>query len=127
MKQKTKNKLDREISKIKYYGIADAHGIESFMTEKELKESKFPFVMRADLNRQRHAVFYCAEMYKKDAESIHKLIKQGKYISALETMKCKNHAFGFPKDHEEQYGNSWDLIPNPKLDPWRSEGIKGNS
>ena len=113
--------------KTKYYGIADAHGIESFLTEKELKDSKFPFVMRADLNRQRHAVFYCAEMYKKDAERVQQLLHAGKYISALGVIKKKHTAMGFPKDHEKQYGNSWELIPNPKLDPWRSQGIKGNT
>ena len=47
---------------VKYVGIADAHGIEFFMTEAEFKASPYPMQMRADANRQRHAVAFVCEL-----------------------------------------------------------------
>ena len=53
----------------KFYGIADAHGIESFLAYEKKSKDKFPYVMRAELNRQRHAVYYVITINDVDASS----------------------------------------------------------
>ena len=80
--QRRKIRMKQEIKT--YYGIADAHGIESFFTEEEMNMTKFPYVLRADLNRQRHAVFYEVELLLPDVEVVKQLIKKGKYQESLQ-------------------------------------------
>ena len=102
----------------KYYGIADAHGIESFQPYANKVADKFPYIMRAELNRQRHAVYYEITIEKIDADIVNVLIQQQKYTKALEIIKKRAVTIGFPQHRNKQYMNSWNLIPNDKLDPW---------
>ena len=57
--------------RVRYCGIADAHGIESFQ-KKETTNPRSVFIMqmRAGLNRQRHAVYYEVELLPKYAERV---------------------------------------------------------
>ena len=102
----------------KYYGIADAKGIESFIPWSKHDGDKFPYSMRADLNRHRHAVYYVITINKKDASVVNAYIDKGNYTKALEILKKRAYTIGFPENRARQYQNSWDLIPNPKLDAW---------
>jgi len=102
-----------------YYGIADAHGIETFRPYRERAKDTFPYIMRANLNRQRHAVYYEITIDKKDAKVVNALISTEKYQKALEIIKKRAILIGFPKEHSVEYQDSWSLIPNPKLDPYR--------
>ena len=104
----------------KYVGIADAHGIESFISEEEYKAKPFPFQMRADANRQRHAVSYVVELTEDRVAMIEKLLKENEYKKALTELKIQAVTIGFPKDRLSSYENSWALIPNDKLDPYGS-------
>ena len=104
----------------KYLGIADAHGIESFISEEEYKAKPFPFQMRADANRQRHAVSYVVELTEDRVAKIKKLLGENKYKKALTELKKQAVTIGFPKDRLSSYENSWALIPNDKLDPYGS-------
>ena len=103
----------------KFYGIADAHGIESFLAYEKKSKDKFPYVMRAELNRQRHAVYYEVTMDKIDATIVNAHIDNGDYKKALQFIKKRAITIGFPENRNKQYINSWNLIPNSKLDPWR--------
>ena len=107
------------MSEQKYYGIADAHGIESFQPYENKKADNFPYVMRADTNRQRHAVYYEITISDIDATVVNALIAKGEYEKALKIIKKRAITIGFPEDRNKDYTNSWELIPNPKLDPWR--------
>ena len=96
--------------------IADCHGIESFMPHPT--KSAGILEMRALSNRQRHAVTYVVRLDEVDAERVRGLITDKKYAKALDKLKeravngeCLLGGGGAVKD-------SWDQIPNPKLDPW---------
>ena len=100
------------------YGIADAHGIESYFTRDANNPSEFIMFIRAESNRQRHAVVYFVEVDEKTDNKMNELLKQNKFIEALLFLKAHAKKLGFPKDRVDLYSKSWDLIPNPKLDPW---------
>ena len=105
---------------VKYVGIADAHGVEFFMTEAEFKASPYPLQMRADANRQRHAVAFVCELTKDRADTIQKSIEDQKFKRALKELINLAVTIGFPKGRVEAYEKSWNMIPNSKLDPWRT-------
>jgi 5S rRNA maturation endonuclease (ribonuclease M5) len=99
-------------------GIADAHGIESFMLEEEAKKNGNILVLRAMANRQRHAVVYFADLDQKGVDAVNAMIRANDFINALKVLKVRAKevrlADGMGNVHQ-----SWDMIPNPKLDPWR--------
>lgn len=103
----------------KFYGIADAHGIESFQPYENKVADKFPYVMRAESNRQRHAVYYEVTMETIDATIVNAHIDKGDYKKALQLIKKRAITIGFPENRNKQYMNSWNLIPNSDLDPWK--------
>ena len=103
----------------KYYGIADAHGIETFQLYEYRKDDKFPYNMRAQLNRQRHALYFEIEIEKVDADIVKVLIHKKDFIGAFKMIKKRAVIIGFPEANRPEYEKSWELIPNPKLDPWR--------
>jgi len=93
-------------------GIADAHGIESYLPEKEARVGIL--TLRASLNRQRHALVYKIDVTKLQDETIKKFIENKNYIDALKYIKGNVSTIGISKGYEK----SWKLIPNPDLDPW---------
>jgi hypothetical protein len=98
-----------------YVGIADAHGIESWNRKEDVNERDRGFkVMRADLNRQRHAIYYEVEMDKGNAKTIEDILKDEDWILALEKLKEYAHEIRTTRNHAK----SIKLIPNPDLDPW---------
>jgi len=105
---------------MKYFGIADAHGIESFIKGDPASEGNSQQAMilhlRAGANRQRHAIVYVVDIPEEVAEEIDDLIINGKYIDAL------NHLKGSVKDLQLSKlpgaEKSWGMIPNPDLDPY---------
>ena len=106
------------MSEQKYYGIADARGVESFIPYSKRAKDTFPYIMRANLNRHRHAVYYLVTIDTVDANIVNALIDTEEYEKALKIIKKRAITIGFPEEHSKQYKNSWDLIPNPKLDPY---------
>ena len=98
-----------------FIGLADAHGIESFV-KKDEADSRFLTTVgiRAATNRQRHAVVYRAFLEDTDAEIVNNLIEAGDFVSALTALKLyANEIFV-----ENDWLKSFELIPNPDLDPW---------
>jgi len=99
-----------------YCGIADCYGLESFMPYPNKNAGVLE--IRAMSNRQRHAVVYVVRLEDITAERIRGFITDEKYAEALHALKahavngeCLLSGGGAVKD-------SWDQIPNPKLDPW---------
>ena len=99
---------------MKKMGIADAHGIESFLDYDQ--KTATILGMRAMLNRQRHAVLYVVEI--DDATEVEAHIKSGDYEEALRILKEKCKVVSFPATYAESFAKSWRLIPNAELDPF---------
>jgi hypothetical protein len=75
--------------------------------------------MRAQLNRHRHAVYFeCIDAPALYADIIDSLLEEEKYEDALSIVKS------CPLRIPEGSKHSWDIIPNPKLDPYYSENCE---
>lgn len=105
---------------MKYFGIADAHGIESFIkgdpTEGEHSHQAMILNLRAGANRHRHAVVYVVDISENTAEEVDDLIIAGNYIGALEHLKDSVKSLQLTSLPGAE--KSWGLIPNPDLDPY---------
>lgn len=110
---------------MKFYGIADAHGLESFKPVTyvgeiegfEVPPQELGFMAhRANANRHRHAVVYEVEMPVDAAKKVLDLMNKGDYIEALKIVKDKNTEVGLMRMPGSN--KSWGLIPNPDLDPF---------
>ncbi len=109
-----------------FYGIADAHGLESFKPQQfdsEVEQFKSDskelsiMALRANANRHRHAVVYQADVDSGVAKEILDLLKSGDYVEAL--MKLKDEATSISLMRSPGAEKSWNLIPNSDLDPYR--------
>ena len=110
---------------MKHYGIADAHGLESFRPvtfntaiegfEVDPRELSM-MVLRANANRHRHAVVYQAELPVSVCREINDLLKDSKYDEAL--LKLKEGATSIMLARSPGAEKSWNSIPNPDLDPF---------
>jgi hypothetical protein len=110
---------------MKFYGIADSHGLESFNpeswnsdTERFESDTRALSIMglRANANRHRHAVVYLADVDGPGAREITALINKGEYPEAL--VKLKEVAKSISLMRSPGAEKSWKLIPNPDLDPY---------
>lgn len=110
---------------MKHYGIADAHGLESFQPVKfnpdyegfEVDPRELSMMMlRANANRQRHAVVYQADLPVQSCREIQKLFDEGKLDQALVKLKEEAKSIKIAKSPGAE--KSWNLIPNPDLDPF---------
>lgn len=108
-----------------FYGIADAHGLETFQPssfENEIQgfaiDPKILGMMslRAQANRHRHAVVYQVDVEREIAEEVLDLIEQGKNDEAL--IKLKEEATEILLMKQPGAEKSWKMIPNPDLDPY---------
>ena len=61
-----------------FFVLADAHGIETFMDYNAYQKTHFPFLMRAELNRQREAIVFVVRLTKKQGAEISDLLETGK-------------------------------------------------
>ena len=72
-----------------YVGIADAHGIESWNRKEDVSARDRSFkIIRADANRQRHAIYYEVEMAEEDAQTVEDVLKDGDWILFLCLLAC---------------------------------------
>lgn len=119
-----------------YYGIADCHGLESFICIDDYKQKEMlsvlegdskpaPFsemdiittlLLRARYNDHRHPVVYTAKVSSKDDKKIVKLMKAGKHADAL--IYLKNHAKEISIENGLYNKIRWEKIPNRVLDPY---------
>ncbi len=110
-KSKKKSTKRKQVTKQKYHGIVDCHGVESLMPYKS--ENVTLYFIRAMANRQRHAVYYECMLSKTAHDGIMAQCRQGDYASALTTLRIAT-----PLDVPKDQAKSLNLIPNPDLDPW---------
>ena len=110
---------------MKFYGIADAHGIESFRPvtynvetgDLQIDPRELGMMsLRANANRHRHAVVYQVDIDADTAKEILDLIKDGEFKQAL--TKLKDDAKSISLARSPGAEKSWKLIPNPDLDPY---------
>tara|TARA_B100000579_G_C22833972_1_gene857554 strand:+ start:875 stop:1300 length:426 start_codon:yes stop_codon:yes gene_type:complete len=103
---------------ISFFGIADVYGIDRYLKctdldKDSIKQEKAFCMMRAQMNRHRHAVYFeCPDAPSLYVDMIDMLLKDEKYEDALSIVK--SCPLQIPYDCK----NSWDMIPNPKLDPY---------
>jgi len=123
--------LAKEGDLVTRYGIADAHGIESYCRKLPIKRRGGSDVswmemcgppalmqLRVEANRARHAVFYQVTLLPEDDDVVERLLNEEDFAGALDVVKHKAVTIGFPVARHERYEKSWKLIPNPDLDPW---------
>ncbi len=128
------------MSLVKYWGIADCNGLQSFIKISQALQAKLVWdkfsgitfdsevesqnlnssmhgaVMSCRHNSQRHSVVYKIEIEESDAKEIEIEMKTNS-ISALMLVKAKSKEIALAKDVPGAKG-MWDKIPNPDLDPF---------
>ena len=98
-----------------YTGVADCHGIESMLEKHEnTAQERAIQMIRANANRQRHAVYYEVSMDDKVKSLVDEQLDQQNYPEALNLLKWMGQDLRTSKDHIK----SWRLIPDPDLDPY---------
>jgi len=98
-----------------YIGIADAHGIESFSEKDDCTSfERHCRIIRAGANRQRHAVYFEADLDTSAFKVVNEHLNDGNYALALEWLKRLSVELRSLPDQE----SSWKLIPNVDLDPY---------
>ena len=99
-----------------FVGIADCHGLESFLPM-EGNENQLGFlVMRASANRHRHALVYQVELNQYKQALLEATLEAGDYIQACKMLH--DPSFIDNVGVEKDMMNSWEMIPNPRLDPY---------
>ena len=101
-----------------YIGIADCHGIESFMMKPKIINDKVInnelalLKFRANANPQRFAVVYEVNLKSDEVKSINKFLDAQDWIGALKLLKTFQ---GIKATDNDMLKN----IPDPMIDPWR--------
>jgi len=107
---------------MKCFGIADAHGIESFfkgdIDDKENATTCMILHMRAGANRHRHAVVFLADISESAVEDIEDLLKDSNYTEALVRLKLASPSVSLTRLPGAE--KSWNMIPNSALDPYHA-------
>ena len=101
---------------LKKFGIADCYGIESYLDVKKKKKVLAFMQLRAEANRQRHAVVYEVEVLPAVDRKIRGLLKKKDWVNSLKVLKKEASMVSVMK--RAGMKNSWGMIPNPKLDPY---------
>ena len=103
-----------------YIGIADCHGIESMMPEKDADVEFLP--LRSMSNPQRFSVVYKITVNQKQYNMLEKHLKKQNFIGALRCIKTMQRgddsSLGKLQDLHVDNPQFWKRIPNPKLDPY---------
>jgi hypothetical protein len=120
-----------------YYGLADCHGVESFVLtnsdaisklffdadeNQSTKDAKFALCLRAHANQQRHAVVYMVLLDEEDSIKVDKAIAEERLADALTIIKtkAKDVKLGTWGTTLSAAAKNWDMIPNPALDPYHT-------
>ena len=103
-----------------FCGIADAHGLESFMETSKMGVCPSTIGFRVRANRHRHAVIYWVELNDKQERMMQKAITQAQEDSDWHKplLLLKNPDFVESVYPEAEMLKSWEMIPNSDLDPY---------
>ena len=99
-----------------FVGIAACHGLESFLPMEGNEKQLGFLVMRANANRRRHALVYQVELDDQQITMIEAVLANGGYIKACQMLH--DPAFIENVGVEKDMMDSWEMIPNPRLDPY---------
>ncbi len=99
-----------------FVGIADCHGLESFLPMEGNEKQLGFLVMRANANRHRHALVYQVELDNQQITMIEAVLANGGYIKACQMLH--DPSFIENVGVEKSMMDSWEMIPNPRLDPY---------
>lgn len=98
-----------------FTGVADAHGIESLNDRTITTDfDRGCSYLRAQANQQRHAVYFETTLVDADQLVINGLLKDKQFETALKYLK----QVGVDTKVPPEQSASWELIPNPELDPY---------
>ena len=115
-----------------YFCLADAHGIESFMEYEEYEKTNFPFTVRAEANRQRHAITFVIDLNQSEVDKIYECLEKSYFIEAFNVIKRayismskignpqEKGMIKYPEGLEDDYLQSFMILPDHNLDPWNS-------
>ena len=129
-----------------YYGIADCHGVESFIKEPDLQRAERMdklktlglsdkggedepdkkayggnlgmMTMRCRYNAQRHPVVYRVKLSDDMANTVEEMIADGDYLDALIAIKDYAEEVQIARGQGTNPEKMWKMIPNPDLDPF---------
>jgi hypothetical protein len=114
---------------MRFYGIADCKGLESFLPVvpkidggwvsgniEDYKKEMGGMTLRAQFNRHRHAVVFLVEVGEEVAGEVLDLLDDGEYEEALVVLKEGADKISLARMPGAE--KSWKMIPNPDLDPY---------
>ena len=110
---------------MRVYGLADCHGICSFMPvpynleDETLSPDNTELAMMclsAQSNPQRHTVVYMANVSKESYDEIKSMMDEGEILEAL--LELKEVATSMKLAKTPRAEKMWSVIPNPDLDPF---------
>lgn len=106
-----------------YTGIADAHGLESFVECSGEAGTGSPYrFLRASLNRQRHALVYWVELndeqYAQVADILGDMDNDERFMDACRLLHDPDFVEGGLLVVEQEMLRSWEMLPNHDLDPY---------
>jgi hypothetical protein len=89
----------------------------------DVTAGQYAMCLRAQANPQRHAVAYRVKLEESVGEEIQKLLKESKFIEALEYMKANTDELMLGTQHTTKKAaeKNWKMIPNPALDPYHDD------
>ena len=101
-----------------YCGIVDCYGLESFFETSDNAKAPPHLFLRASHNRHRHAMVYWVYVDEKKVEWMNNVIEQAQKDNdwTRPAKLLKNSDFVADVYFEDAMKDSWELIPNPKLD-----------
>ena len=108
------HKSHRPDQPFNFHGIADAFGLESLLSFHN--QQVFPLLLRVHVYRFRHCLYFEANLDSDVLKQIKLLMKTRACHKALNLIKEKASILYIP----EEFLDSWELIPNPKLDPFKN-------
>jgi hypothetical protein len=112
---------------MKFYGIASANGLESFIPIPfDIEVNRFEvepktlslMALTVNANRQRHSVLYQVNLSKADADEVFKKMEESPFEALIHLKETATEIQIMKSPGAEK---SWNLIPDTKLDPFNGK------
>ena len=113
-----KQQTHRKDQPFNLHGLADAFGLESLLIydEKQIPQ----LIMRASIYRFRHCTYFQVQADEVLVEQIRSLMKRRACDEALNLLKERAQIINVP----EEFLDSWTLIPDHRLDPFKNYSFR---
>ena len=112
---------------MRFYGIASANGLESFIPVPfNIESSSFEvdpktlslMALTVNANRQRHSVLFQVNISKQDADSVFELMEKDPHEALIHMKETATEVSIMKSPGAEK---SWNIIPDSKLDPFNGK------